>query len=206
MFVQNAVISISLRASSTSRNQISPLCRRQNRILVKEGKHKSELGTKQLGTLSSSVEEKPIFVLFLALKWMIINIVITQIVVAFIFFVFIYAFFGFLWATVAVVALVLFTQIVCYLAIFAPYRSWKMELVGKRLKVYYRGDLLQDASYSDIVKIGLKRYALLSKRYLLYWNENRVIVALPSNPRRKELGGFRLVDWLKTKVTSSTEN
>jgi hypothetical protein len=124
-------------------------------------------------------------------------------VTALIIFLFFYFLIGFLAASAMAVGISVVAGILTYLTVYSPIGSWRMELYEDQFKVYHRGDLIQDAVYSDIVRIGRKRYSLFYQRYVLYGKENRAFVVLPSDPRRSELGDLRLTDWLKRRIAPS---
>jgi hypothetical protein len=105
-----------------------------------------------------------------------------------------------LWGSIVI------ASIVNYIVVIKPQRTWRMELYESRFKIFFRGDLLQNATYSEIGRIEKRSFPLTSKRPVLYGKDNKLLAIIPSNPKIKELGGLSVFDWLKGRVNQSIQS
>ena len=71
----------------------------------------------------------------------------------------------------------------------------RIEICDREIRAYRLGKVYREIHYSDVVKSDQKRYGFM-KYVTLYGKENKVLFLPTSSP----------VDWLKTKISSSTEN
>ncbi|MHB8701244.1 MAG: hypothetical protein ACYC7D_09545 [Nitrososphaerales archaeon] len=97
----------------------------------------------------------------------------------------------------------------CLLIVILPYLlgaySSKVEFYDKSMKFLRRGKAKYELNYSDIVGIGKEHYAF-RRGFSLYGEGNKLLAIVPSNSKKRELGGVRVLDWLQTKIVPSSGN
>ncbi|MGI0092432.1 MAG: hypothetical protein ACREBS_12060 [Nitrososphaerales archaeon] len=109
------------------------------------------------------------------------------------------------WQGFAILGLLyLFVEAYQYFVLLRRFNSWQIQFYDKRFKIFYRGDMLRDANYSEIVAITNKRTGLFSKLPALYGKDHKLLAVIPSNPKKRELGGDDVLSWLKTKLSNAS--
>ena len=95
------------------------------------------------------------------------------------------------------------------LLVILPYAfgvySFRLEFYDDKMKLFGHNKMRYELKYSDVIRIGDEHYPY-RRGYSLYGEGDKFLAIIPSNPKKKELNGVSVLDWLKTKIASSKPN
>jgi hypothetical protein len=154
--------------------------------------------------LSNPLDDKPFLKLYPASKKLYIQ---DSIIILFLFFLFTGALIGNVDALIIVwIALILIAAF--RFGFYRYLQKWdRVEFYNYGFSVMSYDKVINDVQYTDIVRIVKKRRGLYFTSYLVYSKQNKIVASLGiGNPKKRELGGLRVIDWLNRKITPSLES